>query len=42
MSARLRPARRDLARLFVAALRQLDRREVMARHAGVAGAFAGG
>src|SRR3546814_9445662 len=32
---RLRPARRDLARLFVAALRQLDRREIMARHAGV-------
>src|SRR3546814_5590145 len=37
---RLRPARRDLARLFVAALRQLDRREIMARHAGVAGGFA--
>ncbi|KAK0342007.1 hypothetical protein LTR94_024044 [Friedmanniomyces endolithicus] len=37
---RLRPARRDLARLFVAVLRQLDRREIATRHAGVACRFA--
>ncbi len=37
---RLRPARRDRPRLFVAALRQLDRREIVARHAGIAGGFA--
>ncbi|KAJ8139601.1 hypothetical protein OY671_007184 [Metschnikowia pulcherrima] len=37
---RLRPARRDSARLFVAVLRQLDRREIATRHAGVACRFA--